>query len=250
MMVSNTHILPTQGWRASVIAIGLRVAATLMMVGLSSLSSAFGQSDYSAFWVDDSNPEAVAIVGAGVTENDYSADAIGVETTLTSPNGRTVTGSADDYAAVRVEITLPWDWEDLGDYFVQTRHQPLCWGNWDGSLLYERRSGGSTSWYFNPNYYRCLESRRTTVGVEVGASTVVFRNTWNRDSSNRCIMTLIEPCNVICTGRGQTNETNCPNYVIYIEPWYRWSGGHVCLAFFSSWLEKKILSDTPQPCRE
>src|SRR2546421_4450816 len=111
-----------------VILIGSRLLVATVFLGIFCPASAFGQADYSDMWVDDSNPDAAYIVGAGVTEDDYTnggGDAIGVETTITSPNGRTQSGSADGDTDARVEVTLPWDWNDLGEYFVQTRHQPL-----------------------------------------------------------------------------------------------------------------------------
>src|SRR2546430_2559069 len=53
---------------------------------------AVSQTDYSDAWLDDSNPDNPLIVAVGVTDYDYSADEIGVEITLTSPQGRTATG--------------------------------------------------------------------------------------------------------------------------------------------------------------
>jgi hypothetical protein len=220
-MVSNTHIQPPQKVAAGIVAIGLRLAATLTLVGLFSSSSAFGQTDYSDFWVDDSNPDAAYIVGIGVTDNDYSADAIGVETTLTSPNGRTVSGQAYDYGSVRVEITLPWDWDDLGDYFVNTRHQPLCWGNWDGSMLYERRSGGTMIWHWNPDYYRCMESRTTSISFLTGMSNAEYVNVVQYGDGTGGFVP-IEGCHVTCMVPSFTHQLTCPNsleYKVRGQPW-------------------------------
>lgn len=157
----------------------------------------FGQTDYSDGWLDDSNPDALYVVGVGVTDNDYGADAIGVETTLTSPNGRTVSGEADDYGSARVEVTLPWDWDDLGDYFVHTTHQPLCWGNWDGSLIYETRRGGQYFYHWNPGYSRCMASRETTSTLLTGISKAAYYE--SAGVNDRCFFDLIPGCNVTCS---------------------------------------------------
>ncbi len=95
-----------------------RLAGTIALL-MVFVIPALGQTDYSDSWLDDSDPNALFVVGVGVTDNDYSADAIAVETTLTSPNGRTVSGESDDYGSARIEVALPWDWDDLGDYFVR-----------------------------------------------------------------------------------------------------------------------------------
>jgi hypothetical protein len=199
-------------------------------------------------WFDYSNPDAPNIIAVGVTENDYTADAIGVETTLTSPSGRTVRASADGSVTAGVEVALPWDWNDLGDYFVETRHQPLCWGNWDGSLIYETHIGGTMIWHFNPDYFRCLAARETFVTTTFGASQVVLENTGTRDSSGRCIYTIIPDCNVACVGRGRAEDSVCSRYAVYIEPWHRSSLGYVCLGFFG--LDKVVHSNFFQPCTQ
>jgi len=108
-------------------------------MGILFVPSAFG-SDFSDIWLDDSNAEngIVYVVGAGVTDGDYTADAIDVETTLTSPNGRIIMGDAVGYAAARAEIRLLWDWNDFGEFSLQSVHQPYCsdggWGRTAFSL--------------------------------------------------------------------------------------------------------------------
>src|ERR1051325_6956282 len=67
---------------------------------------AFGQTDYSDAWLDDSNPDALTIVAVGVTDQDYSGDEIGVEVRLTSPQGRTAAGYGEDYGSAIAEIDL------------------------------------------------------------------------------------------------------------------------------------------------
>src|SRR5947199_312179 len=104
------------------------LARLLMVIAFVILlaSPGFGQTDYSDAWVDDSNPDAPLIVAAGVTDYDYSADEVGVEITLTSPQGRMASGGDDNYGFAVAEVTLPWDWLDLGSYTLTTVHQPLC----------------------------------------------------------------------------------------------------------------------------
>ncbi|MFN2455047.1 MAG: hypothetical protein ABR577_12585, partial [Pyrinomonadaceae bacterium] len=55
------------------------------------------------------------------------------ETTITSPNGRSSTAIADDDAGgykqsfnARAEPTLAWDWNDVGDYTVNSHHYSEC----------------------------------------------------------------------------------------------------------------------------
>lgn len=49
-----------------------------------------------------------------------------METALTSPAGRTASGSADGDIAARAEVTLLWDWNDTGYFSVTTYHSSLC----------------------------------------------------------------------------------------------------------------------------
>ena len=204
--------------------VGVVIFATIFVV-----PSAFGQTDYSDSWLDDSDPNALYIVGAGVTDNDYSADEIAVETTLTSPNGRTVTGESDDYGSARMEVTLPWDWDDLGDYFVHTTHQPLCWGNWDGSMLYEWRSGGHVIFSWNPDYFRCMASRETTVTSDAGRSVSVYENTFCLE--NGCVYSIVEdpPCTTSCKWPQITTTGRlCRAYLIRTAPFVQVFGRTLC----------------------
>lgn len=201
--------------------------------------SAFGQSDYSDIYFygngysgDDANydeelQQNVTVIGVGVTDNDYSADAIGVETTLTSPNGRTVAGEADDYGSARVEVTLPWDSNDLGGYFVQTRHQPLCLGNWDGSMLYETRRGGGMQIWWNPNYYRCAERRETSYSASVGLSISCYQRYAVVQSGNTVTASyrVIANCDCACKSTTATVRFdrgpfyNPKDFLVVAEPW-------------------------------
>lgn len=196
---------------------------------------AFGQMGssvtYSDSWADYSGNPGY-IIGCGITSDSYNTygHRYWVSSTIRSPSGRTASGTSftsSSYA--RIDVSLSWDYEsDFGDFTTTSTHSMTC-----------------------PYVFGFTPTTTTTTGVRAGASSVVFGNSGLRDSQNRCIMNIINPCNVICTGRGQTNEVQCRNYVIYIEPWIRWgSGSYVCLGFFSSWVEKSFYSDSWQPCME
>jgi hypothetical protein len=254
-MVKSRRVNLSQKRPRPAARISFCLCAALTCLGMFACPSAFGQTDYSDVWVDQSNPDAPQIVGFGATENDYTSDAIGVETTLTSPSGRTATGYADGSGSASVQVALPWDWNDLGVYTVLTRHQPLCWGNWDGSMIYETHIGGIAIWHFNPDYNRCMEARQTSTTVRFGASQVVFQNTGTRDSEGRCVYRVIPNCNVACTVRGQVEDPVCANYAIWSEPWINTSYGHICLGLFGFDFDRDVLgrahviySDSPQPC--
>jgi hypothetical protein len=232
---------PCRSWAIQLVAI---------LVCLVPTSTAFGYSYYSDEWVDNSDPTNMRIVGSGVTydpDNGYMGTPHGyqqihsywVKITLTSPSGRTVTlTSNQSYSYASREASLPLlvngDY-DLGNYSTETQHWMCCP-------------------YMQPNPWdgqRCYPNASSAVGIRVGASSITFQNSGIRDSQNRCIMNVIQPCNVICTGRGQTNEPECSPFSIWIEPWYRWGdGNYVCLGFFSSVLEKRISADNSQPCFE
>lgn len=256
-MGKNQQINSLQKCLWSTAKISFCLCAVLTCLGLFVCPSAFGQTNYSDVWVDQSNPDAPQIVGFGATENYYDSDAIGVETTLISPSGRSVTGYADGSGSAAVQVVLPWDWNDLGVYTVLTRHQPLCWGNWDGSMIYETRIGGTMIWHFNPDYTRCMEARQTSTTARFGASRVVFQNTGTRDSAGRCIYQVIPNCNVACTGRGQVEDPVCANYAIWSEPWIQGNFGYICLGFFGLDFDRDVLgrahvvySDSPQSCTQ
>lgn len=199
----------------------------------------FAQADYSDVYFygngysgddatyDEELQQDVSVIGVGVTDSDYSGDAIGVETTLTSPNGRTVSGESDDYGSARVEIVLPWDPNEVGNWLVHTRHQPLCLGNWDGSMIYETRGGGGMQLWWNPNYYRCAEARQTSHEISVGVSISCYSRTSVVYSGNSVIASyrVIEYCPCTCKSttatvrfRGGLSFTPKP-YLVVAEPY-------------------------------
>ena len=102
----------------------LLLIAVLLSLSSSAAMAQMGSSvTYTDKWVDSSNPNAPRIVGSGVTQdyNNIYGHTYWVETTITSPTGRTVIATSyrsNSYA--RVETSLPWDWNnpDPGDYQI------------------------------------------------------------------------------------------------------------------------------------
>jgi hypothetical protein len=186
-------------------------------------TSAFSQmgssSTYSDSWVDDSNPDAGAIVSIGVTQD--SSNGYGhtywVVTTLTSPNSRTARATSyqtNGYNAyTRAETTLPWDSNDLGDYSIGSQHWMCCP-------------------YMGGNPYTgagCFPST-TSVGAKAGSS----RATYSFTSQNFCCCTyhIIPNCYVRCgppeVSRVQVSA--CAAYIQRIQTWYEVSGYTFCVA--------------------
>lgn len=92
---------------------------------------------YTDTWVDDYNPDGY-VIGIGVTQMSYNTrwseyHEAQVATTLTSPNGRTVTviaygeaGATNGTFSANAEAALGWDWNDIGDYSVTSHHYSEC----------------------------------------------------------------------------------------------------------------------------
>lgn len=149
---------------------GFRIFAILLFLTIGAIRPAFSQTDYSTVWIDDTQAEdgIVYVVGAGVTENDYTNDdAVEVETTLTSPSGRTIAGVADGDIAARAEVRLPWDWNDTGIFSLRAYHSSLCEfeGGFAGEPGYRLPIMG-VNIRIRPQYpytpfYRCGLSRNT-----------------------------------------------------------------------------------------
>jgi hypothetical protein len=209
------------------------VAAVLVLVASTPAFAQMGNSvTYSDSWlVYDSNPGYV--MGSGVTSDNYNSygHRYWVTTTLRSPSGRTASGTSymsGSYA--RMDVSLSWDYQsDFGDFTTTTNHSMSC-----------------------PYMYGTIVTTTTTVGLTVGASSITFQNSGVRDSQNRCIMNMIQPCNVACTGRQQTNEVEpCSPYSVWIEPWYKFGqGSFICIGFFFPELERHFGADNSQPCFE
>lgn len=209
------------------------IIVSTLLVFIACAPAAFGQMGssviYSDMWVDSSSTTTGYIIGSGITTDSYNTynHRYWVKPTITSPSGRTSTGTSytsGSYA--RLDVSLSWDYlTDLGQYTISTVHSMTC-----------------------PYIFGVISSN-TGGGLTAGVSSVVFQNSGNRDSSNRCIMNLINPCPVACTGRGWVADPACPNYSIWAEPWYRFGqGNYICLGFFG--LDKRTTSPFHQPCTQ
>ncbi len=136
-MSSNIALKFTQRLRNYVAGIGSYVFARAICLGLLILTATSVQAmtKFSEEWIDDSNPSSGYVVGCGVTRTEYYEDyhLISVKTTLTSPNGRTEieygfadgAGYKQPYIA-RAEASLVIDFNDLGNYIVESHHTSSC----------------------------------------------------------------------------------------------------------------------------
>ena len=168
----------------------------------------FGQqiSAYSDSWADDDG----TIYSCGVTAD--SANSYGhtywTSTTLTSPSGRTSSGwSSQDNsynAYTRVETSLPWDWNDLGDYSEQSQHSFYC-----------------------PTYGRTMSFYMSTTGKSgyshAGYSLTGF-------TYYTCGYDIVPNCNVRCGPPNMTivRFSSCAGWQLRIQPWYEVGGFTLC----------------------
>lgn len=129
-MVSHNRHSFTQMGQSSIATNSLRFFVAFMFLSLFMVSPAFGQADYSTMWFDDSQGDQGigAMIGAGVTEYDYTSDLIEVETTLVSPDGRTITDGTFDYVSGRVEVSLSVSSQSsfFGIWRVYSHHSSIC----------------------------------------------------------------------------------------------------------------------------
>ena len=177
-------------------------AFTLCLLPLSTVSAQMGQySVYSDEWVDTSNPDALAIVGCGVTQDNqnYYGHTYWVVTKVTSPSGRTASSTSyhsSSYA--RVETHLPWDWDDPGDYLVETRHWMCC-----------PYMGG------NPNTgQNCYPSGNSSQVKPYGISRAQYVvNVQYGDATGEFVP--IANCNVACAPSSFTDQLHCPEVLEY-----------------------------------
>lgn len=115
-----------------------RLFITALLLSLYAALPVSATTTYSDSWIDGSHPDAAYIVGFGLTEanvgDDWELHAVRATTTLRSPNGRTITRTAAVYYSwstgssftARVEPTLMFDPNDMGDYIISTRHYSTC----------------------------------------------------------------------------------------------------------------------------
>jgi hypothetical protein len=95
-------------------------------------------SGYSDLWLSGTNsPDTVTLAGCGVTDVGYEEDEYcRVETTIGSPNGRSATSSFGYVeGAARVDLSLPFSWDDVGEYQIVSNHESYCVHGDGGEIL-------------------------------------------------------------------------------------------------------------------
>ncbi|HXG31942.1 MAG TPA: hypothetical protein VNJ11_01145 [Bryobacteraceae bacterium] len=82
-----------------------------------------GSSVYMDSWADDS-----LIYGYGATSGSMSFHWYQVNVTITSPLGRTATGTSGQYVPgfVQGNAMITWSYDDWGEYLVRTTHGGFC----------------------------------------------------------------------------------------------------------------------------
>jgi hypothetical protein len=137
-MVKNIHALLVLRLQNRFIATSLHFFAILVLLSSFSMSPAFAQNTYSDSWLSgdhysgteidygEDNTAYPVVAGCGVTEGSYMHEYY-VDTKLTSPSGRLATNQSwPGLESSRVDLELPWDSNDLGDYTTQTDHYSSC----------------------------------------------------------------------------------------------------------------------------
>ncbi|SRR5216683_7707373 len=198
------------------------ILITAFIVCLFPLSTVFGQMGqyavYSDTWVDSSNPNAISIVGCGVTQDNqnYYGHTYWVVTTVTSASGRTATSTSyhsGSYA--RVETYLPWDWNDPGNYFIQTRHWMCCP-------------------YMGGNPYTgqgCYPTSTTSTTEVTGISRAQYVNAVQYNDGTGGFVP-IAGCNVTCMPSSFIDTLHCNNQLEYrlrLQLWISTPVGRVCV---------------------
>ncbi len=101
-----------------------RLFVGVIFLVLVTVTTGYGQSTFSDMWSDDSNVDengnGLVVVGRGVSEINYvDEDGVEVETTITSPSGRTVLSGAFGEVSAQADARLAFDWDDIGDFSVR-----------------------------------------------------------------------------------------------------------------------------------
>jgi hypothetical protein len=204
----------------SLSTMSLHLFATTLLLSIFIISASWVRADgyYSDSWVDDSDPDHGYIVGVGVTEIIYGrlgpdgelqTHEAASDMTITSPNGRTATVTAMDAAGsysapyhAAAEGTLAWDWEDLGDYTITTRHYSNC----------PYQEFGSSS-----------------VSIRLGRSEAVYQSA--QCQTDGCLYTITPNCETTC--KFQTikvaSPSVCHSYAIQTTAFAIAFGTKVCL---------------------
>jgi hypothetical protein len=176
-------------------------------------------SVYSDQWVDTSDPEALTIVGSGVTQDyqNYYGHTYWTVTQVTSPSGRTATSTSSQSSSyAHTETRLPWDWAEPGTYSAQTQHWLCCP-------------------YMGGNPYTgqgCYPSSSTSANRLYGVSHAqYYRDTINGDGTGRFVP--IAGCNVTCMPSSINRPLVCENqpseYTVRLQLWVNQGLFRVCI---------------------
>ena len=121
-MISNYSLKLVHQHHGSLAAISIRLFAAVVFLGIFGVSPAFGDNTYSDSWGDESG----TIRACGITEGVYT-HLYYVNTTLTSPNGRTDQGQGmEQIQNARTDVSLPLLMDDIGDYNTTSTHSRAC----------------------------------------------------------------------------------------------------------------------------
>jgi len=182
--------------------------ALLVILAVLTVSPTFGQqmgsyATYSDMWIDDSAAPAnaefyedspappVSVVSCGVTQDNYNGygHTYWVVSTLTSPN-RNISGTSyktNSYNAyTRINTSLPYDLNDLGNFTVGSSHWMCCP-------------------YMGGNPYTgagCFASASSGDGAIVGASIICYTLESFNPATQIAILVRVEPCRTYCGDPG------------------------------------------------
>ncbi len=201
-------------------------AITLLVVIFCLLptSSTFGYAYYSDTWMDDSDPANIRIIGTGVTSDSnngymgYYPGGYGaiyhsywVGTTLTSPDGRTVTvNSYHSSSYTSAETSLPLtdgNNFDLGDYSVQTSHWTCC------PFMAPNQFDGS----------QCQPTGSSSISITIGASISVLTKAAMSNT-----YTILAYCPVHCPVEQLITGNDQGQYILCVVPWVYAFGNYQC----------------------
>ncbi|MGI8787884.1 MAG: hypothetical protein ACR2HG_09010 [Pyrinomonadaceae bacterium] len=126
----------------------------------------YSQSTYSDMWIDDSNLDEdgngqAFMVGRGVSEINYvDEDGVEVETTITSPNGRTTMSGAFGEVSAQADARLLIDFNDIGEFSIGVERFAMCNNGYDGGgddgiLIRHGVNSAGGLWWRPAGYRRC-----------------------------------------------------------------------------------------------
>lgn len=184
-MLQNDYTQPLQQHRNKLMTVGLHLFVAIVFVGFFAASCpsvhAAGYM-YSDMWVDDSSPTGnYTIDGCGVTEGSYGdMHEYHVESRISSPNGRGMGSDSGGYspAYARADVSLSWDFADLGDYSISSDHWEFC----------IHGDGGEQNWMFAGSSFASLP-----IGV---SASVLYKSGPKGDGG--FVYLSVANCNVIC----------------------------------------------------